>query len=125
LFPGAYENALLRIRCEVLEYPGYNAKSATVEDAANLINEEAFDLIILSAFSSEMDQQRVLSAAGDTPALVLQGVAIAPAFLAAVEAKLASANPAQAEDRSCCKAVQLILVAHRERVLRRSSRLEE
>jgi CheY-like chemotaxis protein len=83
------EITLLRIRCEVLTQAGYSAQNATVEDAAELISKETFDLIIVSAFLSTLDQQRVMSAAGDTPTLVLQGLAVAPELLAAVEEKLA------------------------------------
>ena len=83
---------MLSIRCEVLNRSGYRAQTATVEDAALLIKKEAFDLIIVSAFLSDLDQQRALSAAGDTPNLVLHGIAVAPELLAAVEAKLLSTS---------------------------------
>jgi DNA-binding response OmpR family regulator len=79
---------LLRIRCEVLTHAGYSSQTATVKDAAEVISKEAFDLVIVAAFLSEADKRRVLSAAGDTPTLVLRGLAVAPELLAAVEAKL-------------------------------------
>ena len=83
---------LLSIRCEVLNRSGYSAQISTVADAAGLIKKEAFDLIIVAAFLSEADQQRVLSAAGDTPTIVLQGIAVAPELLAAVEALIPAAG---------------------------------
>ena len=84
------ESNLLSIRCEVLKSSGYSAQTASLEDAADLIKKEAFDLIIVSAFLSEADQQRVLFAAGDTPTLVLKGITVAPELLAAVEGNLAT-----------------------------------
>ena len=84
---------MLSIRCEVLNRSGYSAQTSTLEDAADLIKKESFDLIIVSAFLSDANQQRVLSAAGDTPTLVLQGIAVAPELLAAVEANLSSTGP--------------------------------
>jgi DNA-binding response OmpR family regulator len=81
---------LLRIRCEVLRHAGYSSQTATVKDAAELISKEAFDLVIVSAFLSEADKRRVLSVAGDTPTLVLQGLAVAPELLAAIETKLSN-----------------------------------
>jgi hypothetical protein len=84
---------LLSIRCEVLKSSGYSAQAATVEDAADLIKQEAFDLIIVSAFLSEANRQRVLFAAGVTPTLVLQGIAVAPELLEEVEATLSSRQP--------------------------------
>jgi CheY-like chemotaxis protein len=84
------EMRLLSTRCEVLKYSGYSAQAAMVKDAADLINKEAFDLIIVSAFLSDADQQGVLSAAIGTPTLVLHGLAIARELLAAVEGKLSS-----------------------------------
>jgi CheY-like chemotaxis protein len=84
------EMKLLSVRCEVLKYSGYSAQAATVEGAAELIKKEDFDLIIVAAFLREADKRRVLSAAGDTPTLVLQGIVFAPKLLAAVEAKLSN-----------------------------------
>jgi mannose/fructose/N-acetylgalactosamine-specific phosphotransferase system component IIC len=59
-----------------------------VEHAAEIIRNEAFDLIIVSAFLSEASQQQVLSVAGEIPTLLLQGITVAPALLAAVKTKL-------------------------------------
>jgi DNA-binding response OmpR family regulator len=81
---------LLRIRCDVLRQAGYSPQTAMAKDAEDVLANQAFDLVIVSAFLSEEDKRRVLSAAGDTPTLVLQGLAVAPDLLAAVEAKLSN-----------------------------------
>jgi hypothetical protein len=81
---------MLTIRCEVLKHSGYSAQSGTVKGAEGILTNQDFDLVIVSAFLSEADQRRVLSAAGDTPTLLLQGIAIAPELLAAVEAMLST-----------------------------------
>jgi hypothetical protein len=73
-----------------LTHAGYSSQTATVKDAAELISKDAFDLLIVSAFLSEADKRRVLSAAGETPTLVLQGIVVAPNLLAAVDAKLSN-----------------------------------
>ena len=84
------EMTLLRIRSQVLAHAGYSSQTATVKDAAELISKETFDLVIVAAFLSEAERRRVLSAAGDTPTLVLQGLAVPPELLAAIEAKLSN-----------------------------------
>jgi hypothetical protein len=60
------------------------------KDAEDVLANQAFDLVIVSAFLNEEDKRRVLSAAGDIPTLALQGLAVAPDLLAAVEAKLSN-----------------------------------
>jgi CheY-like chemotaxis protein len=84
------ESNLLSIRCEVLTHAGYISQTATIAEAKEMLTNQAFDLTIVSAFLSEADQQRVLSAAGETPTLVLKGITVAPELLAAVEAKLST-----------------------------------
>jgi DNA-binding response OmpR family regulator len=82
------EPDFLRTRCAVLSHSGYDAKSATVAEAEILLRTEEFDLVIVSAFLSQEEQASVISAAGETPTLVLEGVTFPPQLLAQVERRL-------------------------------------
>jgi len=75
----------LQRRCAVLGANGYDAKSATVAEAEILLRTEEFDLVIVSAFLSQEEQGSTISAAGDTPTVVLKGLTFAPQLLAEVE----------------------------------------
>jgi hypothetical protein len=75
----------LQSRCDVLNFSGYDAKSATAAEAEILLSIEQFDLVIVSAFLSQAERDRVVSAAGETPTLVLDGVTFPPELLAQVE----------------------------------------
>jgi hypothetical protein len=81
----------LQTSCAVLSHSGYDAKSATVAEAELLLRTEKFALIIVSAFLSHEEQARVISAAGETPTLVLEGLTFAPQLLAQVERMLSPA----------------------------------
>ena len=78
----------LQIRCAVLSHSGYDAKSATVAEAEILLLTEEFDLVIVSAFLSQEERGCVISAACETPTLVLDGLTFAPDLLAEVERRL-------------------------------------
>jgi CheY-like chemotaxis protein len=78
----------LESRCAVLGSAGYIAKSATVAEAVKLLRTEEFDLIIISVFLSREEQDRLISAAPNTPKLVLDGVTFAAELLALVERRL-------------------------------------
>ena len=67
------EPELLQTRCAVLRHCGYDAQPATLFEAEILLQAEEFDLIIVSAWLSEWEKDRILSAAGKTPAYVLPG----------------------------------------------------
>jgi hypothetical protein len=75
----------LQSRCDVLNFSGYDAKSATVREAEILLRTEKFALVIVSAFLSQAERERVVSAAGETPTLVLEGLTFAPQLLPQVE----------------------------------------
>ena len=79
---------LLQTRCAVLSRFGYDAISASVADAEMLLHTEEFDLVIVSAFLSQEEKNRAISAAGNTPTLVLDGLTLAPDLLAEVERRL-------------------------------------
>jgi hypothetical protein len=78
----------LQTRCAVLSHSGYDAKSASVAEAEILLGTEVFDLVIVSAFLSHEEKGCVISAAGDTPILVLEGLTLALELLDKVERRL-------------------------------------
>jgi len=63
---------LLRSRCAVLSSYGYDVKSATVAEAEVLLRTEEFDLVIMSAFLSKLEEDHLISAAGWTPTLIFK-----------------------------------------------------
>jgi hypothetical protein len=78
----------LQSRCAVLESAGCDGKSATVREAEILLLTEEFDLVIVSAFLSQEEKSRVISAAGKTPIVVLEGLTFARRLLTEVELRL-------------------------------------
>lgn len=80
----------LESRCAVLATAGYDAKSTTVAEAEVPLSTKRFDLVILSAFLSQEDKISVISAAGETPTLVLDGVTFPRELLDQVERLLSS-----------------------------------
>jgi DNA-binding response OmpR family regulator len=83
---------LLQTRCAVLWRSGYVAHPAALTEAENLARTEEFDLIIVSAWLSDRETDRILAAAGETPALVLTEMTSADELLAKVERVLAPAR---------------------------------
>jgi hypothetical protein len=79
---------LLESRCAVLNYSGYRAEAATVSEAEVLLRTEPYDLVIISAQTSEWDRGLILLAAGGTPTYVLHGVTFAAELLAQTERSL-------------------------------------
>jgi hypothetical protein len=67
------EQALLHCRRAVLKSPGYDAQTARLSEVKLLRIGKKFDLVIVSAGSSESQVGRILSAAGETPKFVLGG----------------------------------------------------
>jgi hypothetical protein len=82
--------ALLQTRCAVLCRHGYDSTSATVAEAEIPLRTEEFDLVVVSAFLSGFEKDRVISAAGEIPTLVLEGLTLASELLAQVELLLSS-----------------------------------
>src|ERR1700722_3835992 len=80
---------LLETRCAVLTMRGYDARSAHVSEDETLLFTEKFDLIILSAYLSQSEMDRIPAAAGETPTLVLRGLTLAPELRGKVERMLA------------------------------------
>jgi hypothetical protein len=87
------EQDSLQTRCAVLSHSGYDTKSATVAEGELLLRTEKFDLIIVSAFLSNEEKDCVILAAGDTPALVLEGFTFAEELLAQVARILPAPDP--------------------------------
>jgi hypothetical protein len=88
---------LLQIRCAVLKSAGYDAELATVAEAEILLRTEKFDLVIVSAIMSQKEKGSVISAAGATPMLVLDGVMFPLNLLAEVDRLLASGQGGSSE----------------------------
>ena len=84
------EQYLLETRCAVLGQSGYDAQSATLLEAEDLLRTEKYDLVIVSALLSDEEKSRILTAvAGSSPILTLNGVTFAAELLSEVERKLA------------------------------------
>jgi CheY-like chemotaxis protein len=58
---------LIRTRCAVLGYSGYDAHAATPEQVSAALKAERYDLVIFSILISQRDRERIFSAAGETP----------------------------------------------------------
>jgi hypothetical protein len=82
------EADLLEGRCAVLRHSGYEAQPATLPEAEILLRAGKYDMIIISAWLSEWERGRILSAAGKTATYVLRGLTLAPELLAQVEQRL-------------------------------------
>jgi DNA-binding response OmpR family regulator len=76
---------LLRTRCAVLTVSGYDARSATLQEAETLLKTEQYDLVIVSALMSESERDRILAAADVTPTLVLRGFTLVSVLLTQVD----------------------------------------
>jgi DNA-binding response OmpR family regulator len=57
---------LLESRCAVLTHSGYEAHAATLSEAEILVRTEQYDLVIVSAWLSEWDRERILSSRKNT-----------------------------------------------------------
>jgi hypothetical protein len=86
------EAGLLQSRCAVLTHSGYEAQAASLTDAEILLRTEKYDLVIISAWLSEWDRGRIVSAAGKTPTYVLRELTLASDLLAQVQRLLRPAN---------------------------------
>jgi hypothetical protein len=82
----------LQTRCAVLNHAGYNAQIVMLEEVERLMRMSEFDLVIVSAWLSDEEKGRILSAAGETPILVLTGLTLAKDLLAKVERMLQPAS---------------------------------
>lgn len=83
------DDVLLRTRCDVLSHYGYDAQAALWPEAESLLSTERFDLIILSAFLANQEEEHVPAlTAGATPTLVLPGLTPAPELLRLVAERL-------------------------------------
>jgi DNA-binding response OmpR family regulator len=76
------EPELLQTRCAVLSRSGYDAQPVIVGEAESLLRTSEFDLVVISAWLSEWEKGHILSAAGETPTLVLTELTFADDLLA-------------------------------------------
>jgi DNA-binding response OmpR family regulator len=80
---------LLETRCAVLTQSGYDARSAALLEAEDLLRTEKYDLVIVSALLSDDERSRILTAvAGSSPILTLTGMTFASELLSEVERTL-------------------------------------
>lgn len=87
------EADLLQSRCAILRHSGYQTQAATLPEAEILLCTETYDLVIISAWLSEREKGRILSASGKTPTCVLRGITFTSELLAQVERLLPSCEP--------------------------------
>jgi hypothetical protein len=57
----------LEFRCAVLQRAGYHATPASVPEAETFLRTEHFDLVIVSAWLQEGENEKVVTSAGKTP----------------------------------------------------------
>jgi DNA-binding response OmpR family regulator len=91
---------LLKLRCEVLCRAGYDALFTTVVEAEAILNAERFDLVIISAWLKERENEAVAMAAGKTPALLLDRLTLVDDLLLQVESLLSQPRAIQARLRT-------------------------
>jgi CheY-like chemotaxis protein len=75
----------LEFRCAVLQRAGYHATPASVPEAETFLQTEHFDLVIVSAWLQEGENEKVVTSAGKTPTLVLTRLTLAQDLLGQVE----------------------------------------
>jgi hypothetical protein len=63
---------LLKSRCDVLKYSGYDTASASPQLAEIMLRSQKFDLIVLSKLS-DIDLHRIINVADGADLLVLDG----------------------------------------------------
>jgi hypothetical protein len=78
---------LVRSRCAVLKYAGYDPASASPKLAETLLRSQSFDLIVLSRLS-EFDLHRIITFADGADVLVLDGFTSPSELLSLVAERL-------------------------------------
>jgi DNA-binding response OmpR family regulator len=80
------DSGILRSRCAILKDAGYQAQAVFVAAADNLLQQESFDLLILSVILSEEEREHIATiVAGATPILQVTKTILAFELLAEVE----------------------------------------
>jgi hypothetical protein len=83
------DEVLLRTRCAVLRRNGYEARQSLYPETEELLRTEQFDLIVVSFFLSDEEKTHIRKlTAGMVPAIMLQGLTLAPELLSLVEQHL-------------------------------------
>ena len=89
------DSGLLRSRCAVLENAGYVAQFVMFDKAQEMLQNERFDLIILSAILNDEEKDAVQVMVGiNTPIIALRKMILASDLLAEVDRRLAVSTPA-------------------------------
>jgi DNA-binding response OmpR family regulator len=78
---------LLKSRCDVLKYSGYDAASASPRVAEIMLSSQKFDLIVLSALS-DFDLNRIVNLADGADLLVLDAFTYPSELLSLVAQRL-------------------------------------
>jgi hypothetical protein len=69
---------------------GYDARCALYPDAERVLGTAQFDLVIVSAFLSDQEKERLLALTpGNTPTIVLRTLTLPPELIGLVEQRLA------------------------------------
>jgi hypothetical protein len=82
-----FDSGLLKSRCGVLKYSGYDAASASPQVAEIMLRSRKFDLIVLSKLS-DFDLHRIINLADGADVLVLDGFASPSELLSLVAQRL-------------------------------------
>jgi hypothetical protein len=80
--------ALLQTRCAVLISTGYDAQCGPYFEAERILGIDQFDLVIVSAFLTEQQKDRIVTLAGAMPTIILRGLTLAPDLLHLIEQRL-------------------------------------
>jgi DNA-binding response OmpR family regulator len=78
---------LLKSRCAVLKYSGYDAASASPQVAEIVLRSQKFDLVVLSKLS-DIDLHRIINLADGAEVLVLDGFTSPSELLSLVAQRL-------------------------------------
>jgi hypothetical protein len=79
---------LLETRCAVLISTGYEARCGLYREAERILRTDEFDLIVVSAFLSDQQKERIVALAGAMPTIMLRGLTLAPELLRLVKQRL-------------------------------------
>jgi DNA-binding response OmpR family regulator len=82
-----HDERLLKGRCDVLKYAGYDVASASPQVAQIMLRSRKFDLIVISKLS-EFDMYRVINLADGADVLVLNRLTTPPELLSLVAERL-------------------------------------
>jgi CheY-like chemotaxis protein len=87
------DSGVLRSRCDLLESAGFTAESFIYPEGIARLQEEQFDLILLSAILTEEERSEIQTLIGTTaPVLVVPKTIMASSLLAEIDLAFAPAS---------------------------------